>query len=78
MKYWLKRDLASWENVHHKDNNTLNALKDNLEVVSASKHQSDIHKGKKLSKKHIEAIKKSNSKRKGIKYKKFQNSELIK
>ena len=78
MMYWLKRDLASWENVHHKNKNTLDSTKENLEVVSASQHQSDIHKGKKLSKQHIEAIKKSNSKRKGIKYKKFENPELLK
>ncbi len=53
MMYWLKRDLATWEYVHHKDGNRLNALKENLEVIHSSEHQSNHNKGRKQSKEHI-------------------------
>ncbi len=49
MMYWLGCDLDTKEYVHHIDKHPLNAQKENLAVISASKHQSQINKGKKQS-----------------------------
>ena len=76
MMYWTKRKLKPKEHVHHKDNNRLNALKDNLEVIMGSKHLSQHHKGRKLSDKHREKISEANKRRKGLKQKKTVNIPL--
>ena len=76
--YSLKQDLESFMYVHHKDGNRLNALLENLELIHASKHQSLHNKGKKLTKEHRAKISEANKKRKGIKFKKNENKDLIK
>ncbi len=40
MMYYLKRELNSNEDVHHKDNNKLNCALSNLELISHSEHTS--------------------------------------
>ncbi len=64
----LKRD----DYVHHLDGNKLNNILANLEIMSASKHQSITNKGRKQSEEHI-------SKRIGAMAKtRYENPELIK
>lgn len=70
MMYWLQRDLERDEYVHHKNGNRFNNLKENLELMSASLHQSITNKGRKHTKEHNHKIGLANKKRKGIKYKK--------
>ena len=79
MMYWLKRDLASWEYVHHKDEDRLNSFKENLEVIPASEHQSNHNKGVPKSESFKRQISKANENRKGMKYKKkiYENPELL-
>lgn len=69
MMFWEGRKLARWEYVHHKDENKLNAVKNNLEIVEVSRHQSMHNKGKIFSSDHRNKIALANSKRK-VKYKK--------
>ena len=61
------------ELVHHKDENKLNSLKENLEIVSDSIHLSGHNIGKKLSDAHKSQIALANKKRKGAKHKKTVN-----
>lgn len=68
MMYWnnikkINRNIY----VHHIDGNKLNALKDNLEFIEASKHQSQHNKGRIISDYQREIIRLNNMKRKGIK-----------
>lgn len=77
MMYWLKRHLISYEYVHHKDGNKFNNHKENLEVIFASLHQSITNKGRKHTKEHNQKIAEANKKRKGMKYKKYENPELL-
>lgn len=67
MMYWEKRELKREEYVHHKDENKLNALTDNLEIMPESEHQSLHTKGRVFSKEHRKKIGEANRKRKGIK-----------
>lgn len=67
MKYWLKSDIPSNFYVHHINGNKLDARKENLSVVFASIHQSEHNKGKTISERQKEKIRKSNMKRKGLK-----------
>jgi hypothetical protein len=53
MMYWLKRDLASNEYVHHKNGNRFDNRKENLEIVFSSVHQSMTNKGRKQTQEHI-------------------------
>jgi len=46
MAYWLQRKLKTKEYVHHKDENKFNNLKDNLQLMAASLHQSITNKGR--------------------------------
>ncbi len=45
MMFYEERDLERGEYVHHIDGNPLNALPQNLEIQSASQHQSQANKG---------------------------------
>ena len=76
MMYWEQRKLRSEEYVHHKDGNKLNALRENLEILYVSEHQSLHNKGKKLTESHKNKISNANRKRKGMKYKKRRNIPL--
>lgn len=68
MMYWNNiKDLPKDIYVHHKDNNKLNASKNNLMFIKSSEHQSKHNRGKKISEKQKELIRISNHKRKGIK-----------
>lgn len=81
MMYWLKRDLESNEYVHHKNGNRFNNLKENLEVMSASQHQSITNKGRKQTPDWIEKrIARTANAKRGKKYPKkiYENPELIK
>jgi len=80
MMYWLKRDLERNEYVHHINGNPFNNLRENLELMSASLHQSLIHKGKPKTLEHRRKIGEANKKRKGMKFKKriYENPELLK
>lgn len=69
MMFWENRKLERWEYVHHKDENKLNAIRDNLEIKEATIHQSMHNKGRIFSQEHRNKIALANSKRK-IKYKK--------
>ena len=73
MMYWENRKLQRQEHVHHKDENKLNSLKENLEIVSDSIHLSGHNIGKKLSDAHKSKIALANKKRKGVKHKKTVN-----
>lgn len=78
MMYWERRKLKTEEHVHHKDENRLNALKENLEILADSKHLSQHNKGRKFSKEHRRKIAEANRLRKGIKYKtNYENPELL-
>lgn len=65
MMYWCGRRLKASEHVHHKNENKLDARRENLEVVSASAHTSMHNKGKVVGEYQIQRIKESNKKRKG-------------
>lgn len=80
MMYWLKRDLQSNEYVHHKNGNRFNNLKENLEVLSASVHQSITNKGRKQTPEWIKKrIGKTANIKRGKKYPKkiYENPELL-
>lgn len=68
--YLLGTDIEKGYYVHHIDGNKLNALSENLEIISASEHQSFHNKHKILSEEHKNKIANANTKRKGIKMKK--------
>lgn len=70
MMYWLQRELATEEDVHHKDENKKNALRDNLELTHETKHLSHHNKGRTLSDDHKQKLSIANQKRKGISHKK--------
>lgn len=70
MMYWNKRKLLSYEQVHHKDENKLNALRSNLEITLAGIHQSYHNKCKLFTSSHKEKIGLANKNRKGMKMKK--------
>ncbi|SDX04938.1 hypothetical protein SAMN05518848_104192 [Paenibacillus sp. PDC88] len=67
MMYWEKRQLDTKEFVHHKNENKLCALRENLELMSSSIHQSHHSKGRIFSKEHREKIAESNRRRKRVK-----------
>lgn len=69
MMYWKNRRLEFKEHVHHKDENRLNAHKNNLEIIEGSKHLSQHNKGRKLSAEHRMKIGEKNKLRKGVKVK---------
>ncbi|WP_137744898.1 hypothetical protein [Robertmurraya siralis] len=77
MMFWKNRILSKEEQVHHKDENKLNALKSNLEIVFEGSHQSFHNKGKTLGKEHKRKIGMGNKNRKGIKMKKRVDIPLI-
>lgn len=56
MSYILGRFLTSNEYVHHKNENKLDCRMNNLQVMSASNHQSMHNKGKVISEKQKEQI----------------------
>lgn len=62
MMFWMQRDLEPTEYVHHKNGNRFNNLKENLEILPASIHQSMTNKGRKFTQKHKDKIKKANKK----------------
>ena len=69
MMYWNnQKDLSKDIYVHHKDENKLNATKENLELIKNVIHQSNHNKGKTISENQRKLISKNNRKRKGIKY----------
>jgi hypothetical protein len=70
MMYWENRIIPRNEQVHHKDENKLNALRNNLEIILEGKHQSLHNKGKSFSEIHKRNISQANKKRKGMKMKK--------
>jgi len=74
---YINKGIKQGYYVHHKDGNLLNANIDNLEMIEKGKHQSMHNKDKKISDKHIKAIIKSNKKRKGKKYKIYENPEAV-
>ena len=51
--WFHQRELDCNEYIHHKDYNPLNALIANLQLQSASEHQSNTNRGRKQSPKHI-------------------------
>ena len=65
MMYWERRKLKREEYVHHKDENKLNALRDNLVIMPESEHQRLHTKGRNFSKLHRSRIGEANRKRKG-------------
>lgn len=71
--YWEDRTLPREEQVHHKDENKLNALRENLEVIYEGEHQSLHNKGRKFSDEHRRKIAIANKNRKGLKMKKQHN-----
>ena len=71
MTYWLKRDLEPTEYVHHKNGNKFNNLRENLELLPASLHQSVTNKGRKQSATHI--AKRTAS----MKRTRYENPELL-
>ncbi len=73
MMYWKGRRLKTEEHVHHKDENRLNALRENLEIVIGSDHISYHNKYKKLTVEHRKRISEANKRRKGTKQKKTVN-----
>lgn len=79
MMYWTNnKDISSKIYVHHIDENKLNASKNNLEFIDVVIHQSKHNKGKIITEKQKEAIRKSNHKRLGRKYKNiYENKELL-
>jgi hypothetical protein len=70
MMFWLKRDLQHNEYVHHKNGNRFNNLRENLDVVFSSDHQSRHNKNKILSDTHRKKISEANKKRVGMKFRK--------
>lgn len=69
MMYWLKRDLEHDEYVHHKNGNKFNNMKENLELMSASLHQSITNKGRKQTPEWIkDRITKTANAKRGKKY----------
>jgi len=67
--YKNRKKLLRSIHVHHKDDNKLNTLTDNLEEIKDSIHMSHHNKGKVLSKDHKDKISLANRRRKGIKMK---------
>lgn len=65
MMYWERRKLKREEYVHHKDENKLNALKENLVIMPESEHQRLHTKGREFSRLHRLRIGEANRKRKG-------------
>lgn len=53
MMYWLQRDLEPDEYVHHIDGYKFNNERSNLEVMTASQHQSITNKGRKQTPEHV-------------------------
>jgi hypothetical protein len=74
--YLQREKLVRGLYVHHKDENKLNALSNNLEVVTSSAHQSHHNKNKTLSDSHKSKISESNRLRKGTKIKRKYNIDL--
>lgn len=74
--YRMKRELEVDEYVHHKNGNRLDCEGDNLEIMWASEHQSMTNKGRKHTQEHNQKIGEANKKRKGMKYKIYENPEL--
>jgi len=70
MMYWMNRDLAEYECVHHKNGNKMDSSKENLEIMLSSEHQSKHNKGKTLTVEHRKKIGEANKKRRGMKRKK--------
>lgn len=68
----FKRGLQSNEYVHHKDGNKLNARLNNLELISASKHQKMTNKGRKQSPDHVA------KRTAAMKRTRYENPELLK
>jgi hypothetical protein len=64
-----KEVLVSGLVVHHKDENRMNALLDNLEIQLSKDHASLHNTGKVLSEQHKRKISEANRKRKGVKVK---------
>jgi hypothetical protein len=77
MMYWEDRILSGMENVHHHDENKLNALQGNLLIKNQSEHLSEHNAGRPLSLSHRQKISESNKKRKGIPHKKRRNIPLV-
>lgn len=80
MMYWLQRDLEPGEYVHHKNGNKFNNLKENLEVMAASIHQSITNKGRKQTPEWIQKrISKTANVKRGKKYPKkiYENPDLL-
>lgn len=79
--FWENRDLERDEYVHHKDGNRFNNLRENLEIMPASLHQSITNKGRKQTQDWIRSrIMKTADKKRGKKYPKhiYENPDLIK
>ena len=70
-KYWYGSENIHGMYVHHKDGNKLNCLKDNLEIISISNHQSMHNVGKTISEEQKESIRKFNRNRNGLKRRKM-------
>ena len=68
MMYWNNiKELSTNVYIHHKNENKLDATKNNLMFMQSSEHQSKHNKGKTISKEQKNSIINSNHKRKGIK-----------
>jgi hypothetical protein len=76
MSYWNKKVLDSREYIHHIDGNKLNVLKENLSITTPSQHQSYHNKGKIITEKHKEGIRKANRKRRGTTHKRKYDIEF--
>jgi hypothetical protein len=63
MMYWMKRKLSPKEYVHHKNENRIDASRENLEVIDAKIHQSMHNKGKMFSPEHRQRIGEGNRRR---------------
>ena len=72
MMYWLRRELQTNEYVHHINGNKFNNMRENLEVMPASLHQSLTNKGRKQSPAHVA------KRTAAMKRTRYENPELLK
>lgn len=69
MMYWLNSEIPQGFFVHHINGDKLNALKENLTLVSVSEHQSYHNTGKQISAEQRQKIREKNRERKGVRRK---------
>lgn len=67
--YIYRHRLVDGLVVHHRDRNRLNAMPENLQLMSQTIHASHHNKGKKLTSEHKAKIGKANKRRRGMRMK---------